>query len=71
MTRFIKTRADKENKPPIQRKEDKVTRLEIINHSGNLMPFGRMLVMYKETGDFNNIEVCYQDGGKTLKIFID
>ena len=29
-----------------------------------------LLTLYKEMGDFNNIELAVQDGGKTLKIFL-
>jgi hypothetical protein len=51
-------------------KDSKVTRLEIINHATNDKPIGRILTMYKELGDFTNIELDYQDGGRTLKIFL-
>lgn len=47
-----------------------VTRLEIINHAKNEKRFGRMLTMYKELGDFENLEVQYQDDGRTLKVFL-
>ena len=48
-----------------------VNRLEVINHCGHdTGPFGRMLTLYKSMGDFNQIELDYQDGGKTLKIFL-
>lgn len=47
-----------------------VTRLEIINHADNDNRFGRMLTMYKELGDFDHLEVQYQDNGRTLKIFL-
>lgn len=48
----------------------KVTRLEVINHADNGQPTGRILTLYKEMGDFEHIEVVFQDGGKTLKIFL-
>jgi hypothetical protein len=51
-------------------KDAKVTRLEVINHANNNNPIGRMVTLYKELGDFTNIELDYQDGGKTLKIFL-
>jgi hypothetical protein len=57
-------------------KDAKVTRLEIINHTTGYYgefkdkPKGRIFSMYKELNDFNNIELCYQDGGRTLKIFL-
>jgi hypothetical protein len=47
-----------------------VTRLEIINHADNDNHIGRLLTMYKEMGDFQEIELSYQDGGRTLKIFL-
>jgi hypothetical protein len=31
---------------------------------------GRILTLYKEMEDFEHIEVVFQDGGKTLKIFL-
>jgi len=52
--------------------ETKITRLEVINHAtaehGN--PIGRILTLYKEFGDFNTVELSIQDGGRTLKIFL-
>ena len=51
-------------------KEIEITRLEIINHAKNDKPIGRILTLYKELGDFNSIELCYQDGKRTLKIFL-
>jgi hypothetical protein len=59
------------NSIPDQPKEIKVTRLEVINHAKNDNPVGRILTLYKELGDFEQIELAYQDGGKTLKIFIN
>jgi hypothetical protein len=47
-----------------------VTRLEIINHCKNEYGFGRILSLHKGLEDFNEIELDYQDGGKTLKIFL-
>ena len=47
-----------------------VTRLEIINHAKNDKPVGRILTLHKELGDFNNLEVQYQDEGRTIKIFL-
>lgn len=51
--------------------ESKVTRLEVINHAYNRHPVGRMLTLHKELGDFDSIEISMQDGGKTMKIFLD
>ena len=51
-------------------KEVEITRLEIINHAKNDKPIGRILTLYKELGDFNTIELSYQDGKRTLKIFL-
>jgi hypothetical protein len=53
-----------------EKKEVEVTRFEVINHAENDKQFGRLLTLYKELGDFKNIEVQYQDGGRTLKIFL-
>jgi len=55
-----------EEKKPVE-----ITRLEIINHAKNDKPFGRLLTLYKELGDFEVLEIVYQDGKKTLKIFLD
>jgi hypothetical protein len=54
-----------------QPKDVEITRLEIINHAKNDRPIGRILTLYKELGDFTSIELCYQDGKRTLKIFLD
>jgi hypothetical protein len=48
----------------------RVTRLEVINHANNKHKMGRILTLYKEMEDFEHIEVVFQDGGKTLKIFL-
>jgi hypothetical protein len=56
---------------PEQPKEVEITRLEIINHAKNDKPIGRLLTLYKSMGDFNSIELSYQDGRRTLKIFLD
>jgi hypothetical protein len=53
-----------------ENKEVEVNRFEVINHAGNDKPIGRILTMYKEMGDFQEIELSYQDGGRTLKIFL-
>jgi hypothetical protein len=53
-----------------EKKEVEVTRFEVINHAGNDRPIGRILTMYKEMGDFQEVEVQYQDGGRTIKIFL-
>tara|TARA_R110000868_G_scaffold197544_2_gene443707 strand:- start:760 stop:933 length:174 start_codon:yes stop_codon:yes gene_type:complete len=54
-----------------EEKTVEITRLEVINHADNDKPIGRILTFYKELGDFNSIELSYQDGRKTLKIFLD
>ena len=59
-----------DNKIP-EPKGIEITRLEIINHAKNDHPKGRILTLYKELGDFNSIELSYQDGKRTLKIFLD
>jgi hypothetical protein len=51
--------------------QPKITRLEVINHAKNDKPTGRILTLYQELGDFKSIELSYQDGGRTLKIFLD
>lgn len=61
---------DKKNKYSEQPKVE-ITRLEVINHAKNDKPIGRILTLYKELNDFNSIELSFQDGGKTLKIFLD
>jgi hypothetical protein len=48
-----------------------ITRLEVINHAKNDYPIGRILTLYQELGDFKSIELSYQDGKRTLKIFLD
>ena len=53
-----------------ENKEVEVTRLEVINHADNDRPIGRILTMYKSMEDFQEIQVQYQDGGRTLKIFL-
>jgi len=50
--------------------DEKITRLEIINHAKNDEPVGRLLVLYKKFGDFANVELELQDDKKTLKIFL-
>jgi hypothetical protein len=59
------------NAIPEQPKEVEITRLEIINHAKNEHKIGRLLTLYKSMGDFNSIELSYQDGKRTLKIFLD
>lgn len=49
----------------------KGTSIEVINHASNDLPIGRLLTVYKEFGHFDNMEISIQDGGKTLKIFLD
>lgn len=59
-----------DNKTKEQPKEVEITRLEVINHAKNDHPIGRILTLYKEMGDFKSIELSYQDGKRTLKIFL-
>lgn len=49
---------------------DKINRIEVINHTKNDKPIGRLLVLYKELGHFEEMEVSLQDDGQTLKIFL-
>lgn len=51
-------------------RESELTRFEVINHASNDFAFGRLLTMYKEMEHFKSIELSYQDGGKTLKVFL-
>jgi len=62
---------NKYNEIPEQPKEVEIIRLEIINHAKNDHPIGRLLTLYKSMGDFNSVELSYQDGKRTLKIFLD
>jgi hypothetical protein len=48
-----------------------ITRFEVINHAKNTYEVGRLLTLYQELGDFNSIELSFQDGGRTLKVFLD
>ena len=48
---------------------DNVTRLEIIDHTRPLEEGGGRTVIFWD--DNKNIELSLQDGGKTLKIFIE
>ena len=59
-----------DNKTKEQPKEVEITRLEVINHAKNDHPIGRILTLYKKLGDFTSIELSYQDGKRTLKIFL-
>ena len=54
----------------VQAMNNKLTRLEIINHAKNELPIGRTLTLYKELGDFNSLDFSYQDSERTLKIFL-
>jgi hypothetical protein len=51
----------------------KISRIEIINHAGTsqFIKFGRAFTAYKELGDFNQLTISLQDGGQTIKIFLD
>jgi hypothetical protein len=53
-----------------EKEKVEVTRFEVINHADNDSPIGRILTMYKEMGDFQEVEVQYQDGGRTIKVFL-
>ena len=54
----------------LKTKLEKVTRFEVINHAKNDKRIGRLLTLYKERQHFNVVELSFQDGGKTLKVFI-
>lgn len=49
----------------------KVNRIEVINHANNSYQIGRLLTLYKELGDFDVADISMQDGGKTMKIFLN
>jgi hypothetical protein len=51
--------------------DTKITRVEVINHAKNEHSIGRLLVLYKELGDFDIAEIVLQDGGRTMKIFLN
>ena len=51
--------------------DTKITRVEVINHAKNTYQFGRLLTLYKELEDFGSIDISIQDGGRTLKIFLN
>jgi hypothetical protein len=51
--------------------ETKITRVEVINHASNDMAIGRILTLYKELKDFDSVELSIQDGGRTLKLFLN
>ena len=51
-------------------KLEDLNRIEIINHARNDRSFGRILVLYKKLGDFEKVEMSFQDDNKTLKIFL-
>ncbi len=48
-----------------------ITRFEVINHGNKKLGIGRILTLYQEIGDFSSIELSFQDGGRTLKVFLD
>jgi len=47
-----------------------VTRFEVINHAKNSMRVGRIMTLHKEMNQFIDIELSYQDEGRTLKVFL-
>ena len=51
--------------------DTKITRVEVINHAKNTHQFGTLLTLYKELEDFGSIDISIQDGGRTLKIFLN
>jgi len=51
--------------------DTKITRVEVINHASNDMAIGRILTLYKELKDFDSVELSIQDGGRTLKLFLN
>jgi len=51
--------------------DTKITIVEVINHAKNTYQFGRLLTLYKELEHFGSIHISIQDGGRTLKIFLN
>lgn len=51
--------------------DNKITRIEVINHAKNDYSIGRILTLHKELGDFDIAEISIQDGGRTMKIFLN
>ena len=49
---------------------EEINRIEVINHAKNDKPIGRLLVLYKKLGDFEEVDFSVQDDGQTLKIFL-
>jgi hypothetical protein len=50
---------------------DKISRVEIINHAtNNGHRFGRLLSLHQDI-NFKSLEISIQDGGRTMKIFLD
>ena len=50
--------------------QDKINRIEFINHANNRYKIGRIFTMYQDMDDFNSVEVSIQDDGMTMKVFI-
>lgn len=50
---------------------EEINRIEVINHAKNDKPIGRLLVLYKDLGHFEEVEFSIQDDGQTLKIFLN
>ena len=44
--------------------QSEITRVEVINHTSDKHPIGRIFTYY------GNVEISMQDGGKTCKVFI-
>ena len=52
--------------------DTKITRIEIINHAKNsYYQVGRIVTLHKGLGDFDIAEISMQDGGTTMKIFLN
>tara|TARA_R110000868_G_scaffold87457_2_gene244604 strand:- start:274 stop:558 length:285 start_codon:yes stop_codon:yes gene_type:complete len=69
---YVLTQIGMKSKILHQLKNDhNITRFEVINHAKNDMAVGRVMTLYKEMNDFDNIELSYQDGHRTLKVFLD
>ena len=51
--------------------DNKISRIEIINHASNQYPIGRLITLHKSLDDFDIAEISMQDGGRTMKIFLN
>lgn len=67
--RFLPIADDDGDDPDLiqDRAAPRVTRVEVLDHRRGAEPFGRVF----SARDVGHVELSYQDGGRTLKIFLD